>query len=47
MFRAKGTTLVFLVVGLMVIAPLVRAQESEQSEREAMYYRYFQEHLKP
>ncbi|MFQ5695672.1 MAG: hypothetical protein ACE5HB_06765, partial [Terriglobia bacterium] len=34
--------LIFLIVGLAVIAPLVRAQESEQSEREAMYYRYLE-----
>ncbi len=42
MFRPKGTTLVFLVVGLMVSGPVVRAQESEQSEREAMYERYLE-----
>ncbi len=30
----------FLVIGLVLIAPLARAQEASQSEREAMYYRY-------
>jgi len=35
----------FFLLGLLclaVIAPLVRAQEAEQSEREAMYYRYLE-----
>ena len=33
---------VFLVIGLVLIAPLARAQEASQSEREAMYYRYLE-----
>lgn len=33
---------VFLVAGLVVMASLVRAQEQEQSEKEAMYYRYLE-----
>ncbi len=40
MVRAKWTTVVILVVGLAVIASLVRAQEPRQSEREAMFLRY-------
>ena len=42
MFRPKATMLLFLVVGLVVIAPSVRGQEAEQSEREVMYYRYLE-----
>ena len=36
---------VFFLMSLLclaVIAPLVRAQQGEQSEREAMYYRYLE-----
>ncbi|MFQ5927317.1 MAG: DPP IV N-terminal domain-containing protein, partial [Terriglobia bacterium] len=42
MFRPKGTTFVFLLLGLLVIAPFVSAQEAGQAEREAMYYRYLE-----
>lgn len=49
MFRRKGTRFVFLVLGVVVIAPFVSAQEgersqtgSEQAAREAMYYRYLE-----
>lgn len=35
MHSPKGTMVVFLVASLAVIAPLVRAQEAKQSEREA------------
>ena len=35
MYKPKGTRFVSLVVGLAVIAPLVRVQETKQSEREA------------
>ena len=42
MSRQKGIMSVFLVAGLVVIASLVRAQEPEQSEKEAMYYRYLE-----
>jgi len=42
MSRSKLATVVFLGVGLVVIPPLVRAQQAEQSEREAMYYRYLE-----
>jgi len=34
--------LVIVVIGLLVIVPLVHAQETRQSEREAMYYRYLE-----
>jgi len=40
--KSKGTTVVILVVSLSVIAPLTPAQEAQQSEREAMYYRYLE-----
>jgi len=40
MLTPKGPMFIFLVIGLVVIPPLVRAQQAEQSEREAMYYRY-------
>ncbi len=36
----KRAFFLLVVLCLAVIAPQVRAQESEQSEREAMYYRY-------
>ena len=42
MAKSKGTTVVILVVSLSVIAPLTPAQEAQQSEREAMYYRYME-----
>ncbi len=49
MLRPRETMLVFLVVGLLGTAPLVHAQEAEQTarqskqaEREAMYYRYLE-----
>ena len=42
MFGPKGTMLIFLIVGLVVIATPVRAQQAEQAEREAMYYRYLE-----
>ncbi|MEE8201458.1 MAG: hypothetical protein V3R29_09855, partial [Candidatus Acidoferrales bacterium] len=38
----KQAFFLLVVLCLAVIAPLVRAQESEQSEREAMYYRYLE-----
>ncbi len=38
----KRAFFLLVVLCLAVIAPLVRAQESEQSEREAMYYRYLE-----
>ncbi len=54
MFRGKVVAVAILIVGLAAIAPVVRAQEaqhpateSKQAEREALYRRYFQEHLKP
>ncbi len=47
MCRPKGVTVILLVVSLVALAPLVRAQENntsaaeaKQAEREAMYYRY-------
>jgi len=42
MFRLKGATFIFLVVALLVSAPVLLAQEAKQSEREAMYYRYLE-----
>ena len=42
MSRSRLATVVFLGVGLVVFAPFARAQEVEQSDREAMYYRYLQ-----
>ena len=38
--KARGIMVVFLVIGFVRIAPLARAQETSQSEREAMYSRY-------
>ncbi len=42
MSSSKLALLGFLVVVLVVSGSLVRAQEAEQSEREAMYYRYME-----
>jgi len=42
MAKSKGTTVLILVVSLSVIVPLTPAQEAQQSEREAMYYRYME-----
>ena len=49
MFMPKRTTVGCLAVGLVLIAPLVQAQENnasaaeaKQAEREAMYYRYLE-----
>ncbi len=42
MYRSRLATVVFLGVGLVVFAPFVPAQEAQQSEREAMYYRYLE-----
>ncbi len=41
MSKQKVITLIFLVSSLLIIVPL-RAEESKQSEREAMYYRYLE-----
>jgi dipeptidyl aminopeptidase/acylaminoacyl peptidase len=38
----KRAFFLLVLLCLAVIAPLVRAQEGEQSEREAMYYRYLE-----
>ncbi len=38
----KRDFFLLVVLCLAVIAPLVRAQEAEQVEREAMYYRYLE-----
>ena len=38
----KRAFFLMVLLGLAVIAPLVRAQQAEQSEREAMYYRYLE-----
>ena len=35
LFRARGIMIIFLIIGLVLVAPLARAQEAEQSEREA------------
>jgi dipeptidyl aminopeptidase/acylaminoacyl peptidase len=40
MFKPKGVMFLTLVISLMVIVPLVDAQEPTRSEREAMYYKY-------
>lgn len=40
MLGPRVRTLLILIVSLVVIGPLVTAQETKQSEREAMYYRY-------
>ncbi len=42
MSRSKLATVVFLGVGLAAIAPFGSAQEAQQAEREAMYYRYME-----
>ena len=42
MFRPKQARIVTLLVGIVAAAPPVRAQETAQSEREAMYYRYLE-----
>lgn len=42
MSKQKGIISVFLIAGLVVMVSLVRAQEPEQSEKEAMYYRYLE-----
>ncbi len=47
MFRGKVVAVVILIVGLGLVGALVCVQEVERSVREAMYRRYFQEHLKP
>ncbi len=36
----KRATFLMVLLGLAVIAPPARAQQAEQAEREAMYYRY-------
>ena len=38
----KRATFLMVLLGLAVIAPLARAQQAQQSEREAMYYRYLE-----
>jgi len=38
----KRAFFLMVLLGLAVIAPLARAQQAEQSEREAMYYRYLE-----
>jgi len=38
----KRATFLMVFLGLAVIAPLAHAQQAEQSEREAMYYRYLE-----
>ncbi len=42
MFRRCVATLIIVVIGPMLTVPPVRAQETTQSEREAMYYRYLE-----
>ena len=42
MFRTRQETIFILFVSLIVMASSIRAQETEQSEREAMYYRYLE-----
>src|SRR3972149_2256424 len=42
MFRPKWTRAVILFFGVVLIAHLACAQEAEQSQREAMYYRYLE-----
>ncbi|MCZ6586189.1 MAG: hypothetical protein O6930_09255 [Gammaproteobacteria bacterium] len=42
MFRTRRETTFILFVSLIVIASSIYAQETEQSEREAMYYRYLE-----
>ncbi|MDA2914120.1 S9 family peptidase, partial [Acidobacteriia bacterium AH_259_A11_L15] len=40
--RPKQTILVLLVIGLAIVASPLPSQDAEQSEREAMYYRYLE-----
>ena len=42
MFRTRRETIFILFFSLIVIASSIYAQETEQSEREAMYYRYLE-----
>ncbi|HUF53224.1 MAG TPA: DPP IV N-terminal domain-containing protein [Dehalococcoidia bacterium] len=42
MLRRKRTTAIFLIIGLVLIAPFTGAQDTKQAEREAMYYRYLE-----
>ena len=42
MFRRRRATDIFLIIGLVVVAPPTVAQDAHQSEREAMYYRYLE-----
>ena len=42
MFKRCVATLIIVVIARMLTIPPVRAQESAQSEREAMYYRYLE-----
>ena len=42
MFRRRRATVIFLIIGLVVIAPFIGAQDTKQAEREAMYYRYLE-----
>ena len=42
MITPMRATVVMLCLGHAIAVPLVRAQESAQSEREAMYYRYLE-----
>jgi dipeptidyl aminopeptidase/acylaminoacyl peptidase len=42
MFGPKATMFVFLVAGLALSAAPIRGQKANQSEREAMYYRYME-----
>lgn len=42
MNKLKGIIFSFLVISFMVVSPLVDAQEPTRSEREEMYYRYFE-----
>ena len=40
MFRHQRATVIFLIFGLVLTAPFAVAQDTKQSERKAMYYRY-------
>ena len=42
MITPMQATVVILCLGHAIAAPLLRAQEEGQSEREAMYYRYLE-----
>jgi hypothetical protein len=42
MFRHKRATVIFLIIGMVLTAPFAGAQDTKQSEREAMYYRYLE-----